>query len=143
MKIFDEKLLKFLIVGFVNTFVGAGIMFALYNFLGCTYWFSSICNYIAGGIVSFFLNKFFTFKNNKKSISQVLLFIISILFCYLISYMGAKKIIYFILQNVSQKTADNYSMLLAMCLYTALNYITQRFIVFNDSKTKNITKKDF
>ena len=62
MKIIDEKLFKFLLVGVINTIVGAGIMFLLYNFFGFSYWISSVCNYIFGGILSFFLNKFFIIR---------------------------------------------------------------------------------
>ena len=67
MKLIDIKLGKFLIVGVVNTLIGAGLMFVLYNLAHWSYWVSSACNYIAGGIVSFFLNKYFTFKNKDRS----------------------------------------------------------------------------
>ena len=81
---FDKKLLKFLIVGVANTLVGAGLMFLLYNVFGCSYWISSACNYIVGGILSFFLNKFFTFQNKQKSAKQILFFIALLVVCYLI-----------------------------------------------------------
>ena len=71
MKLIDDKLVKFLIVGGVNTAVGAGVMFLLYNLGHCSYWISSACNYIVGGVVSFFLNKYFTFKNTQKSFKQI------------------------------------------------------------------------
>ena len=58
-KFFDRTMLKFLLVGMVNTLVGAGTMFLLYNAANCSYWFASAANYAAGGVVSFFLNKYF------------------------------------------------------------------------------------
>ena len=51
-------MLRFLLVGVVNTLVGAGIMFLLYNLAGCSYWLSSAANYIVGGVVSYFLKLF-------------------------------------------------------------------------------------
>lgn len=51
----DGKLLKFIIVGVINTLVGSAIMFGLYNFAGCSYWISSAANYILTSILSFFL----------------------------------------------------------------------------------------
>ena len=45
-KFFDPSMLRFLLVGVVNTLVGAGIMFLLYNLAGCSYWLSSAANYI-------------------------------------------------------------------------------------------------
>ena len=56
-------MLRFLLVGVVNTLIGAGLMFLLYNVANCSYWLSSAVNYVVGGIVSFFLNKYFTFEN--------------------------------------------------------------------------------
>ena len=67
-------MLRFLLVGVVNTLVGAGIMFLLYNLAGCSYWLSSAANYIVGGVVSYFLNKYYTFKNTERSWKQVLRF---------------------------------------------------------------------
>ena len=133
MKIIDAKLLKFLFVGVLNTIFGAGIMFLLYNVFGCSYWVSSVCNYVFGGILSFFLNKFFTFQNKQKSFRQVLLFALTILICYLIAYIGAKNIVYKILESQSLKIRDNAAMFTGMCIYTALNYLAQRFIVFKES----------
>ena len=60
--LFDEKLLKFILVGVVNTLVGMAIMFGLYNLAHCSYWVSSAANYILTSILSFFLNKYFTFN---------------------------------------------------------------------------------
>lgn len=39
--LFDAKLWKFLLVGVINTLVGTGIMFGLYNLANCSYWVSS------------------------------------------------------------------------------------------------------
>ena len=69
-KFFDPSMLRFLLVGVVNTLVGAGIMFLLYNLAGCSYWLSSAANYIVGGIVSFCLNKYFTFQSKTREWSQ-------------------------------------------------------------------------
>lgn len=130
-EIFDYKLLKFLLVGIVNTLFGAGLMFLLYNIFNCTYWMSSICNYIFGGILSFFLNKYFTFKSSKKSLKEVILFIATLILCYLIAYVFAKWAIYHIFVAQTEKIKGNIAMLCGMCIYTGLNYIFQRLIVFN------------
>ena len=107
MNLIDQKLLKFLAVGVINTIVGAGVMFLLYNVFEVSYWISSACNYIVGGTVSFFLNKFFTFKNNQKSLKQVVLFILTLAVCYFIAYIAAKKIIYFTFSTSPEKIKGN------------------------------------
>ncbi len=65
-KLIDITTVKFLLVGVINTLVGTGTMFGLYNCLGCSYWVSSAGNYIVGSIVSYFLNKYFTFKKSSE-----------------------------------------------------------------------------
>lgn len=137
MKLIDKTLFKFLFVGVLNTIFGASIMFLLYNVFKCSYWFSSCCNYIFGGILSFFLNKFFTFKNRQKSFKQIIFFIISIFICYFIAYIGARRLIYFCLKSQNQKILDNVAMFFGMCIYTALNYIAQKFIIFKGAKNND------
>ena len=58
----DGTVPRFLLVGVINTLVGCGAMFLLYNLAHWSYWLSSAANYLLGGIVSFFLNKYFTFR---------------------------------------------------------------------------------
>lgn len=137
---FDKKLLKFLFVSVANTIVGTGLMFMMYNVLEVSYWLSSACNYVAGGILSFFLNKFFTFKNTRKSPAQILLFALNVGVCYLIAYAGARNLVRLVLWEISQSKADNIAMLCGMVLYTALNYVEQRLVVFADKPNKEKKK---
>lgn len=126
----DKTFSKFIIVGIINTIVGTSIMYILYNVAHTSYWFSSFMNYFIGSIVSFFLNKYFTFNNKSKSIKQIILFSLNILFCYLIAYGIAKKLINFILSDYSITTRENIAMAAGMVLFTLLNYFIQRYIVF-------------
>ena len=129
-KILDPTVFKFLLVGVINTLVGGGVMFLLYNLAGCSYWVSSAANYVAGGIVSFFLNKYFTFQNKERSWGQVAKFILTIGICYLIAYGGAKPLVAWLLAGQSAKVQENVAMLVGMGLYTVLNYFGQRFFAF-------------
>lgn len=133
-KLIDKKLFKFLIVGIINTLVGTAIMFGLYNIIGADYWVSSITNYVLTSILSFFLNKYFTFENKTKSFSQIFKFALNIVVCYVIAYGVAKPLIKFMLSGQSVKIRDNVAMLAGMCLFTGLNYIGQRFFAFKSKK---------
>ncbi len=131
IKIFyDKTFLKFIIVGIVNTAVGAGVMFALYNVFHCSYWISSIMNYVVGSIVSFFLNKYFTFKSNTFSLREVIYFTVNIAVCFFIAYGAAKPFTMYLLSGYSVRVQENTAMLIGMFLFTGLNYLAQRFIVF-------------
>lgn len=136
-KLFDIKFWKFVLVGVINTIVGAGIMFLLYNLCHCNYWVSSACNYIAGGICSFLLNKFFTFQNKEKNVKQVIQFIILLIGCYLIAYVAAKYVIYYLFSSYEVKIKDNIAMLVGEFLYFGINYLGQRLVVFKKGEGKN------
>lgn len=132
IKIFyDKTFLKFIIVGIINTAVGAGVMFALYNIFHCSYWFSSIMNYVAGSVASFFLNKYFTFKSKSFSFKEVIYFIINIAVCFFIAYSLAKPFAMYLLSGYSVTVQENTAMFIGMVIFTGLNYLSQRFIVFN------------
>lgn len=132
--ILKSQFLRFLLVGLANTILGAGVMFFLYNILHCSYWISSACNYIAGGILSYFLNKYFTFKDSQKSLIQILIFAINVLVCYLIAYGIAKPFINNILDTYSDKIKGNISLLTGMVLYTSLNFLGQKIFVFQEKR---------
>lgn len=129
-KLIDKTTLKFLLVGVVNTIVGTSVMFLAYNILKLNYWVSSASNYVVGSIVSYFLNKYFTFRNNERSVKQLLIFVVNITLCYLIAYGAAKPLVYHILGGASVAVRDNCAMLAGMCLFVVLNYLGQRFVVF-------------
>lgn len=128
--IIDKTMIKFLFVGIINTIIGTGTMFILYNVFNCSYWISSAGNYVVGSIVSYLLNKYFTFKNKSKSFFVLLKFVINISLCYLIAYGAAKPAIKWLLTEADVRVQENVAMLLGMCIFVGLNYIGQRFFVF-------------
>ncbi len=133
-KFLDITTLKFLAVGVINTLVGTGLMFVLYNIFSVNYWISSASNYIVGSIVSYFLNKYFTFQNRERSVRQIIRFVVNITLCYLVAYGMAKPLVSAVLSGMSEKVQGNCSMLCGMCLFVALNYLGQRFFVFGENK---------
>ena len=126
----DISMLKFLAVGVLNTAFGAAVMFLLYNLAGCSYWVSSAANYILGSILSYFLNKYFTFQNKERSWKIAAKFAANIVVCYLLAYGVAKPLTLRLLANRPQKLQENAAMLVGMVLFTALNYFGQRYFAF-------------
>lgn len=126
----DRTAIKFIIVGVINTLFGTAIMFGLYNLAGCSYWVSSAANYFFGSILSFILNKRFTFQNNASVLKTAPKFVLNIVICYLLAYGIAKPLTLWIFSGFSQQLAENVAMLLGMVLFTGLNYVGQRFFAF-------------
>lgn len=90
MKKIDSTFIRFAMVGVANTIFGTAIMFLFYNVFHLSYWVSSASNYIFGSILSYFLNKNFTFQNKERSWQVVFRFVINISICYAIAYCIAK-----------------------------------------------------
>lgn len=129
-KLFDATFWKFIAVGIINTIFGTTIMFVCYNVFHWGYWFSSGANYFFGSILSFVLNKYFTFQNKEKSISQIVRFVINILVCYFVAYGVAKPLTIMLLAQAPVKVQENIAMLVGMCFFVGLNYLGQRFFAF-------------
>ena len=129
-KLFDATFWKFIAVGIINTIFGTTIMFVCYNVFHWGYWLSSGANYFFGSILSFVLNKYFTFQNKEKSISQIVRFVINILVCYFVAYGVAKPLTIMLLAQASLKVQENIAMLVGMCFFVGLNYLGQRFFAF-------------
>lgn len=142
---FDIKFWKFLLVGIVNTIIGMGLQFLLFNLFGWDkfdwgVWGASLLGYFIGSVVSYFLNKYFTFKNNEKGWKPILKFALNIAICYGISYGLAIPFTNWIcITNqftmfgwTVEKCAGNVSMVVGSCLFVACNYVGQRFFAFKE-----------
>lgn len=129
-KFFDRTFWKFILVGVLNTLFGTAVMFVCYNVFGLSYWISSASNYIFGSILSYFLNRLFTFKSESTTVKTLPRFVLNISLCYLLAYGMAKPLVAYILSGFSKTVQENMAMIAGMCLFVGLNYIGQRFFVF-------------
>ena len=126
----DGTVIRFIIVGVINTLFGTAIMFVFYNVFHLSYWISSASNYFFGSILSYFLNKSFTFKYGKADFKSIFRFTVNILVCYLLAYGIANPVMRWALSGYSVTVQENVSMVLGMVLFVALNYLGQRFFAF-------------
>lgn len=136
-KFLDKTFLRFIIVGVINTLFGTAIMFVFYNVFGLSYWLSSASNYFFGSILSYFLNKYFTFQYKKRDWKVVGRFVLNISACYLIAYGVAKPLVRALLSGASATIQENVAMLCGMCLFVALNYLGQRFFAFKSEENND------
>ncbi|MGG3564150.1 GtrA family protein [Neobacillus rhizosphaerae] len=129
----NHSLVRFLLVGVVNTGIGLAIMFLLLNVVGASYWFSTFTGNAVGACVSFLLNRAFTFKSTVSYHKGLPRFIIVILLCYFSSYFLSGKMGEWIGQNfiISPEVVKNVSVLLGSVFYTICNYLGQKYLVFS------------
>jgi putative flippase GtrA len=130
--IVDKTVWRFVVVGVLNTIVGTAIMFIFYNVFHFDYWISSAANYFFGSILSYFLNKYYTFSYRKKEWKSAVRFVINIILCYLIAYGIAKPTMSWLLSGTTKAVQENIAMVFGMGLFVVLNYFGQRFYTFNN-----------
>lgn len=120
-------------VGVLNTLLSMVLMFLLE---GLGYWPSTAIAYIAGAILSFFLNRHFTFKSEEKVLRSAIKFAISVAVCYVLAYSLAQPLAGWILGYTSIPLIwqERLTKLFGMGLYTLINYFGQRFFAFAKQK---------
>jgi len=131
-KLFDKTLLKFMVVGVANTLCSMAIMFLLYRLAGLGYWGSSATAFFLASILSFFLNRSFTFQSKDRIGAAAVRFALNVAVCYVIAYSCAQPIVAWVLDGFGQSAdvVEQIAMLVGMCLFTGLNYLGQRFFAF-------------
>lgn len=134
--IFDRTFWKFILIGVINTLFGTTIMFVFYNLFHFNYWVSSASNYILVSILSYWLNRKYTFENSEKTTDTIPIFVINISLCYFVAYGVAQPLVTLLLSDLTVKMRDNISMLLGMGLFVLLNYLGQRFFVFHKESSQ-------
>ena len=130
-KLFDKSFIIFLLVGGINTLVSAVLMFLLEK---TGYWVSTVVAYAVGAVISFFLNKKFTFKSEGKTTKSAVKFIINVAVCYIIAYSVAQPLATLILSatSLSPLWIERVAKLFGMGLYTLINYFGQKFFAFKN-----------
>lgn len=130
----SKELMRFVLVGMSNTIISTGIIYLIYNFLGYGYWVSTGAGYLIGGIWSYIMNKYFTFKYKEEKMSVVIKFIINLVICYFISYSVAKPLCKYFLKKMlkidSVKIIEEVAVLVGMIIYTIINFCGQKFFCF-------------
>lgn len=128
-KLLDASVPKFLLVGVGNTLLSAVIMFALE---GLGYWPSTAIAYIAGAVMSFFLNRRFTFQSEAAMGKSAVRFAVSVAVCYVLAYGVAQPLGNVVLgaMGFTGVWLERLTKVGGMGLYTVLNYFGQRFFAF-------------
>ena len=132
-KLLDASIWKFLLVGVGNTLLSMVIMFALE---GLGYWPSTAIAYVAGAVMSFFLNRHFTFHSEETFGRSAVKFALNVAVCYLLAYGIAQPVMELIPQPVFVPAIwwERLTKLVGMGLYTVLNYFGQRFFAFQKQR---------
>lgn len=129
IKLLDASIWKFLLVGVGNTLLSMVLMFVLE---GLGYWPSTAIAYVAGAVMSFFLNRHFTFHSEETMGRAAVKFALNVAVCYVVAYSLAQPIAGWVLgwTGLSALWQERLTKLGGMGIYTVLNYFGQRFYAF-------------
>lgn len=130
-KLFDDKRIRFLMVGVINTVVGYGF-YALFIYLGLDAYLATTLSTILGVINSYFWSKYFTFRQPKKSLPEALRFVL----VYAVSYGANLALVYLFVDRMGM---DKYLSGVA-CLFvtTIVSYVGHNFFSFKSKKDKEV-----
>ena len=128
-RLIDGSIPKFLLVGVGNTLLSMVLMFLLE---GLGYWPSTAIAYAAGAVMSFFLNRRFTFHSEETLGRSAVKFALNVAVCYVAAYALAQPAAGWVLgrTGLSPLWQERLTKLGGMGLYTVLNYFGQRFFAF-------------
>ena len=119
----DSTFIKYLIIGVFNTIIGYGVIFILMAF-GIIPEIANIIGYIIGILVSYALNKFYTFKTKSKSKKEFFRFIVSMICAYLIN-------LFVLIVLYRYFHIDKYiATIIASIFYTLSGYVFSKYFAF-------------
>lgn len=129
IKILQYSFIKYLMVGMINTLVGFGIIFIL-MYSGLLPEIANFIGYLCGFILSFILNKYFTFKSKNYVKSEFIRFALSMGIAYLIN------LLILVISYRSLGINEYISQIIAGIFYTLVGYLLSKFYTFK------LVKKD-
>ncbi len=145
LKGLDQRI-KFILVGCLNTGISLIVQFSSYLLMGIPLslkpkdfatpvqvFLATLAGYTAGGVNSYFWNKFFTFEVKGKSLSEVVRFFI--LFVVQVTLSYALQELFIEIFDVNTYVAALVTTLITM----VLSYFGQKMFAFRTNKKKKDT----
>lgn len=125
--------LRFGLVGLLNTAVGGGAIF-IFQYSGMNPYFANLFGYCLGMVLSFILNRNWTFKSDLMDVGRKRSFILVVCVSYSLNFLTLA------LAEEIFGMSEVLSQLPAMVIYSIANFFGQRNFVFvNKVRAKNQT----
>ncbi len=119
-----KEMLKFSVVGLINTGITLVTIFILAKLLNVNYIVANIIGYLFGLLNSFFMNRSWTFKSSGKIGNQSMRFILVFAVCYLL------QLSLLILLKEQMNINEDIAQLVSMVFYTGVNFVLSKFFTF-------------
>lgn len=118
----NSSFIRFLLVGLANTSVGYCTTLFLHYALNLSPMLANTGGYVIGGMLSYFLNRRYTFASNRRHREALPRFALTVATCFALNLL--------ILEQALAFTPLPIAQLFANIAYTVSFYLASRFIVF-------------
>lgn len=132
-RVLDRSFLRFLLVGVFNTIVGLGVIALLLHVARIGYWPSTFIGNVVGALVSYTLNKTFTFRSKAKVAGSLWKFFLVTLVCYGLSYgvgLVLGQWLAALFPAFPEQRVHDAATLFGTGLYTITNYLGHKYFSF-------------
>jgi putative flippase GtrA len=120
---------RYLLVGIINTIVGYGIIFSL-MFIGISPEISNIIGYAIGIMVSYTLNKVYTFQSKAHPKKEFPKFVLSLLTSYGLNFLTLVLCIHIL------KINPYISQIISGAVYTLSGFVFLKYFAFRSGYEK-------
>ena len=139
LNVINKKFIRFVFVGLINTCIGYALIFILLNKCNTGYFLSTIIGYSVGSIISFSLNRFYTFKHQGSLFHSYMKYFIVFVISYIVSYYSGKACMGLlmskrVLLKENLLKIENVGVVFGMVAYVIVNYIGNSLFTFNKNK---------
>jgi putative flippase GtrA len=115
---------RFIMVGVLNTLLGYSIIFVCMYLAKMTPETSNVSGYVVGLIVSYILNRNFTFKSKQDRRGEILRFLV----VFIISYVSNFVVLIILIHGIGLH--KGVSQVFAGVVYVLASYLMNKYFVF-------------
>ncbi len=126
LKALVSQIIRFGLVGVLNTVITQGLIFLLQNFAGVHYVASNVVGYAAGITNSYICNRIWVFKSRGSIRTETMKFLVVTGACYLLQ-LG-----FLVILKEGFNVGKNAAQLISMVFYSCLNFVGQRTFTYSD-----------
>lgn len=115
---------RYLVVGVINTLLGYCIIFACMYLAGMTPEASNVAGYAVGLVVSYVLNRYYTFNNKQSRRGEILRF----LAVFFVAYVSNFAVLLILIHRIGMH--EGGSQIIAGLVYVVASFLMNKYYVF-------------
>jgi putative flippase GtrA len=123
-----NQFLRYILVGITNTLVGYGVIFGCMYLAGISPEISNVAGYAVGLVVSYVLNRTYTFNSTQKRRTEVVRFLACFGIAYGLNFLTLIVMIHWLHLH------EGLSQIIASAAYVVSAYLMNKFYVFRSAE---------